>query len=334
MKLYVSPKVEGRGLRMRTQPGFNGNIVTILQAGEMLETLDADNIVQIHLGVKDHWLHVKNSEGRSGYCAAWFLLQSTNPSPAPLETPKSDILLQQNPELKQLSKHPVSQHQSFHFSKKNLTELSPLSASQSQISVPTLLTSSELTPLPAEQLIPEVPEILPPPATTLIHAVPILSQDELYGNAACSPVAACMLLEYYHQLNPLNRTITPPHLIAMLDPGDGTPGKGMSLSNVTDELLSLGYQHISEKIHATLDDLKAELITGPLIVTVGVTLAGQGPRLIQGPGKTIHAMVVKGYSPDAVIVNDPWTGKELHFPQAPFEIMWKLGSNGMYMIRP
>jgi uncharacterized protein YvpB len=336
MKLYVSPKVEGRGLRMRTKPGFNGNIVTILQAGEMLETLEAEKFIQIRLGVQNQWLHVKDLEGRSGYCAAWLLVASESQSGAPhapLGTPLLDTHLQENPELRLLSRHPFSQLKSDQSTQIPSPELDTLTASPQQISPHTLVTSPELTPLSAEQPLPEIPEILPPLATTLLHTVPILAQDDLYGNAACSPVSACMLLEYYHQLNPLNLTVTPQQLIAMLDPGDGTPGKGMSLSNVTDELLTLGYQHISEKIHATLDDLKSELIKGPLIVTVGVTLTSLGKRLIQGPGETIHAMVVKGFSPEAIIVNDPWSGKELRFPYATFEIMWKLGLNGMYMIR-
>jgi hypothetical protein len=143
-----------------------------------------------------------------------------------------------------------------------------------------------------------------------------------------------MLLEYYHRLDPLNRTVTPLQLISMLDPGDGTPGKGMSLTNLTDELQSLGYQHISQKLYASLDDLKTELSNGPLIVTVGVTLMGTGTRAIQGPGNTSHAMVVKEFSPDVIIVNDPWSGKELRFPIGIFERMWKLGLNGMYIIRP
>ncbi len=336
MKLYVSPKVDDRGLRMRTQPGFTGSIVTVLQVGEMLETLDPENIVRARLGVKDQWLHVKNSDGQTGYCAAWLLLKSRNslPPAAPHGIPVSDARLRENPELKLRSKNPGTRSKTIQPAEKPSSELIPLTASQSKVSPHTLTTSSELTPLSAQQTLPEIPEILPPPATTLIHAVPNLSQDDLYGNAACSPVSACMLLEYYHQLDPLNRTINPRQLIGMLDPEDGTPGKGMSLSNVTDELLLLGYQHISEKIHASLEDLKSELISGPLIVTVGVTLAAQGPRLIQGPGNTIHAMVVKGYNQNVIILNDPWTGKELHFPENTFEIMWNLGQNGMYMIRP
>ena len=336
MKLYVSPKVDDRGLRMRTHPGINGKIISILQAGETLETLDPENLVQTRLGVKDQWLQVRNSDGQTGYCAAWLLLKSSNPLPPPVphDFPLSETRVRENPELKQISKFPFAPSKTIQPVEKNSSELEPLTGSKPQVFPHTLTTSSELTPLPAHQTLPEIPEILPPPATALIHHVPILSQENMYGNAACSPVSACMLLEYYHHLDPLNRTITPGQLIGMLDPGDGTPGKGMSLSNVTDELLSLGYQHISEKIHASLDDLKQELVKGPLIVTVGVTLASQGPRLIQGPGKTIHAFVIKGYSSDAIILNDPWSGKELRFPEKTFEIMWKLGQNGMYMIRP
>lgn len=335
MKLSVSHKVDSRGLRMRTQPGFNGNIVTILQAGESLQTLDADDIVHTRLGLKDHWLHVKNSDGQSGYCAAWLLVASISRSDMLLENAKSNIPLQQKLAPKQQSKHSLSQLKAFDADTQNLSELTPLSVSQPQFTPHTLSSSSELTPLPAEQPTLEIPVILDQPSTTtVLYPVPIIAQDELYGNAACSPVSACMLLEYYHQLNPLNRTVSPQQLIAMLDPGDGTPGRGMSLSNVTDELLSLGYQNISEKVHATLDDLKAELIKGPLIVTVGVALTGLGQRRIQGPGNTIHAVVVKGINLDVIIVNDPWTGKELRFPLASFEIMWKLGLNGMYMIRP
>lgn len=334
MKLLVSPKVEGRGLRMRTQPGFNGNILTVLQSGEMLETLENEGIVQSRLGVRDQWVRVRNSDGQTGYCAAWLLAKpggSSNRTPA---DPVPGATWGQNPELRFLSRQTVSSPPPTAPVQPPPLELSPISTVLPQFPPQTLVSSSELTPLPAEQPLPVSPEMLSLPATNLFHDVPLLSQGDLYGNAACSPVAACMLLEYYHRQNPHNRIVTPPQLIAMLDPGDGLPGKGMSLSNVTDELLSLGYQHISEKIHASLTDLKNELIKGPLIITAGVTLARQGSRLIQGPGKTIHAMVVKGFNPEAIIVNDPWTGKELNFPLPVFEKMWELGMNGMYVIRP
>ncbi|OGN74431.1 MAG: hypothetical protein A2X25_05970 [Chloroflexi bacterium GWB2_49_20] len=504
MILNVSPKTEDRGLRMRTLPGLNGGIVCVLQAGEKVETLDADTLVRVCLGEKGKWLHVKNSDGQTGYCAAWLLFESSSSPPAasvsvlpallvevseqigsnhlrlrdhpndaaktlagesagtiltvlesravglpkvgvngkwlhvqdpqahqgyvsafyvqeyisPAETPLPARQFDQHQELIPLSDYPTSQSQSAPQVETPNSELTPLPAEQPQPEVPgpfpqpdtpvatmkvkvtnsvgprglrlrskpnlagsvlkvlpagTLLdvlepvntalsklglfnqwlkvksnTGSQgyiaawfvqaLTPLPPQVVTPSVPtvQISSPPGDTssLLYEVPLLSQDNLYGNAACSPVSACMLLEYYHRLNPLNRTETPRQLIGRLDPGDGTPGKGMSLSNVTDELQFLGYQHISQKLYASLADLKAELINGPLIVTVGVTLVGSGTRSIQGPGNTSHAMVVKGVSPDVIVVNDPWSGKELRISTGIFERMWKLGLNGMYMIRP
>ena len=195
------------------------------------------------------------------------------------------------------------------------------------------------SPPTTEQIVPPSSE-LPQSAPPTIYPVPPLAQGELYGNAACSPTSACMLLDYYHSLDPSNRTVTPAELINMLDPGDGDPGVGMSLSKITDELDSLGYKHISQKVHASLEDLRSEWTNGPFIVTLGVNLVGPGmsspgaSRAIQGSGRTLHAVVLKGFSEDNVFVNDPWSGSEQAFSLDTFGSMWKLGLNGMYMIRP
>jgi len=505
MRLTVSPKVDDRGLRLRSQPDLHGSIVTILQVGEMVETLDTENLVLASLGSKDKWMHVRTSKGLAGYCAAWLLtdpvvvnklqipeqtvllvrvsdqigssylrlrlqpesiantlasepsgtilgvlepraiaqprigmygqwLQVQDPqgrqgfvsayyvqeySP-PVPGPVSAVQEDQDTELIPITDLPVLRPARTAQVKEMDPELTPLPAIQRQVGESELMSFSEMSPkslrvkvsnsvgarslrlrstpslsgpvlgvLPADTqlaiLEPEeqaltklgvfnqwlnvkdnndrqgyvaawfVEPILsipvknapvpnPPveikPNTVSLYDVPTLAQDSLYGNAACSPVSACMLLEYYHRLDQVNRTVTPQQLISMLDPGDGTPGKGMSLSYVTDELESLGYLHISQKIHANLTDLKSELDNGPYIVTVGVKLAGAGKvsngvtHAIQGPGSTIHAMVLKGFSGDSVIVNDPWAGKELSIPMDTFGSMWKLGLNGMYMIRP
>jgi len=507
LKLSVSPSVDDRGLRLRSQPDMHGSIVAILQTGEMVETLDSENVVLASLGSKDQWLHVKNSAGLSGYCAAWLLIDPVNivqsqnadqslflvivsdrldtnrlrlrlqpesiantlasePSGTILTVLESRAAAQsrlgvygqwlhvqdplgrqgyvsayyvkeytspvsesapvvrqgQNSELISLTDEPTKQPASTPQAEKLDSELTPLPAFPTQTSVTELIPIVEKPPTPfmvkvsnsvgtsslrlrsmpslsgsivgvipagshlevlepQQQALPKVgvfnqwlnvkdhlgrqgytaawfveppapipapvdptPVTLQPvaivPKTTSGFEVPVLAQDSLYGNAACSPVSACMLLNYYHVLDQANRTVSPQQLINMLDPGDGTPGKGMSLSNVTDELESLGYMHISQKIHASLADLKAELANGPFIVTVGVKLVGPGtvssgvPRSILGPGSTIHAMVLKDLSNDSALVNDPWSGKELSLPLDTFGSMWKLGLNGMYMIRP
>jgi uncharacterized protein YvpB len=512
MILNVSPEIDARGLRLRLQPGLNGGIVTILQAGERLETLEADNVVRARLGRKEQWLQVKDSQGQSGYCAAWLLQEPVStprpPSTSPAELQvkvsgqigRNDLRLRLQPEAaastlasempgtlltvleprssglpkvgvngQWLHVQDPQGRQGYVFAQHVEAYQPPAASSMPDpktdpnselISLPEVTVSQAETHLPVEPaapvmkpeaevqsapalepipqpvvstapvlvrvassvgsrglrlrskpslagavlevmpagtlleileplntalpkvgvvnqwlnvkdnsgsqgytaawfveavspLPPQIPNSTPPgtstpqspttaaaQATHLVYDVPMLAQDNLYGNAACSPVSACMLLEYYHKLDGLNRAVTPQQLIAMLDPGDGTPGKGMSLSNVTDELQSLGYIHISQKLYASLADLKTELINGPLIVTVGVKLVGPGTlssslgRAIQGPGNTSHAMVVKGFSPDTILVNDPWTGKELRFANQIFESMWKPGLNGMYIIRP
>lgn len=166
------------------------------------------------------------------------------------------------------------------------------------------------------------------------------SQGNLYGSAACAPTSVSMALDYMHSQNPDLQTATPQELIGMLDQGDGTPGRGLSLSNLTDELGELGYHNISEKAGANMDELQSALQDGPVIVTTGVKIVGPGtvasdvPRAIEGPGGTVHAMLVKGLGAEKVAVNDPWTGRELQFDRATFDKMWTGGSNGMYVIRP
>jgi len=188
---------------------------------------------------------------------------------------------------------------------------------------------------------PVVPPQTPPEKKfDLLYDVPAESQGSLYGSAACSPTSASMVLDYFHNQDPRNQTIAPDKLISMMDKGDGTPGQGVSLSNLTDELNGLGYNHITTQVNARLDDLKNQLKSGPVIVTAGVKIVGPGsvtsdvPRAVTGPGSVMHAMVVKGISADTVLVNDPWSGSEMQIPVETFNQMWSSGSNGLYAIRP
>ncbi|MCB2160548.1 C39 family peptidase [bacterium] len=168
------------------------------------------------------------------------------------------------------------------------------------------------------------------------YQVPVRSQGALYGNAACSPTSVSMVLDYYHAQNPENASVNPDTLIGLMDNGDGTSGRGISLSNLTDELNDLGYNNISQRVGVTMDNLQSELKNGPVIVTTGVSLVGSSdvPRAITGSGSTIHAMVVTGVSDNIVYVNDPWSGSRLEFSQEQFSTMWSNGQNGYYAIRP
>ena len=209
---------------------------------------------------------------------------------------------------------------------------SPIPEEAAPASTPTSTTFGDLLNEPPPVTEPAQPTEMPPYETH--YDMPPKAQGDLYGSAACSPTSVSMVTDYYHAQNKANNTITPSELIDMLDKGDGTPGSGMSLSNLTDELGDIGYKNISQKVNANITDLQSELIKGPVIVTTGVKLIPGEARDIQKAGSTIHAMVIKGVSADNVAVNDPWSGAEKVFSRATFDQMWSNGSNGMFAIRP
>lgn len=174
---------------------------------------------------------------------------------------------------------------------------------------------------------------VPPIPPTNGYSVPIKSQGTLGGSAACAPTSVSMILDYYHNLNPQNKTAAPAELLAMLDKGDFTHGKGMSLNQITDELQDLGYHNVTVQVDAGLSDLQNHLQQGPVITTVRLDMkSGQ----LAATGSVVHAVVVKGLSADGqtVFINDPWTGSEVRLPVADFAATWKGGSNGLYVIRP
>ncbi len=166
------------------------------------------------------------------------------------------------------------------------------------------------------------------------NEVPTKSQGPLYGAAACAPTSVSMVLDYFHNLDASHAAANPQELIKMLDKGDGTPGSGVRLDLMNDDLGELGYKNITIKIGANMDDLASNLKNGPVIVTTGVKLIGGEVRDIQQAGSTIHAMVVKGLNDTSVVVNDPWSGSEKVFSRATFDKMWNKGQNGIYVIQP
>lgn len=197
---------------------------------------------------------------------------------------------------------------------------------------PALPLLSETT-FPSATIPPSAQPITQPAPPTNGYPVPIKSQGSLGGNAACAPTSVSMVLDYYHSLNSENRTATPQELLTMLDKGDFTFGKGMSLNQITDELQDLGYTNVTAQANASLADLQNQLQQGPVITTVRLDMkSGQ----LTAVGSVVHAVVVKGLSGDGqtVYINDPWTGHEVQLPLADFTATWQGGSNGLYVIRP
>lgn len=156
-------------------------------------------------------------------------------------------------------------------------------------------------------------------------------QGSLYGNAACGPTSVSMIMDYYHKKDANNLNATPQEIISGLDQGDGTPGAGVSLSRLDDDIKEYGYQ-VSWQTSASLDDLETTLKEGPVIINGMVDLKGQD---IDIPGSQVnHSMVVKGISPEKVIINDPWSGTEKEIPTNDFQTMWDRSDNVLYIIRP
>ena len=172
------------------------------------------------------------------------------------------------------------------------------------------------------------------------YSVPIKAQGAVYGNAGCTPTSVSMVLDYYNIQNSGNKTVSAQQIVDMSDAADRTSTKGMSLTNLTDELETLGYKNVDVKINAQYSDLQTAIKDGPVIVTAGVKLTGDGiinssgSRTLVGPGNITHAMVVSGVGDEQVLVNDPWSGTQVKLSKETFEKMWTRGSGGMYSIRP
>lgn len=184
----------------------------------------------------------------------------------------------------------------------------------------------------AEQVDVAPASTIPPGKYNVYYDVLPQSQGERYGRAACLPTAISMVLGYYHAQNPGWKTATPDEVLAMLDPGDGTYGEGVSFDRLSDDLAELGYQTSHKQ--GDLDSLSSSLQEGPVIVNVQVGLRTQPAREISITGNYDHAVLVKAMGADAVVVNDPWTGAEKAFSRQDFQRIWSKGGGWMFIVRP
>lgn len=193
--------------------------------------------------------------------------------------------------------------------------------------------SAQAAPPPSSSAQSE-PVPLPSPSEgyDIYHDIPPKSQGALYGSAACLPTSMSMVLDHYHSQDPANASASPNDLIGMLDQGDGTFGRGITLDRMNDDLAELGYE--SKVSSSDMDGLSNALQDGPVIVNSKVGLVGSPARDITPNGSTNHAIVVKAISADSVVVNDPWSGAEKTFPRETFEKIWSGGGNYMIVVRP
>lgn len=142
-----------------------------------------------------------------------------------------------------------------------------------------------------------------------------------------------MLTKYYHGQDPVNKAVEPGDLIKMLDEGDGTSGSGIGLDKLNDDLNEIGYK-VTRNFQSDMTGLKDELKTGPLVVNVKVGLTSSPERALLEGNAYNHSVLVKGVSGANVLINDPWSGKEMEIPSDQFERMWSNGGHWAQVVRP
>ena len=79
------------GLNLRSTPSVSGNLITRENAGSWLKVLEPAAAAQAKIGVQDQWLNVLDSQGNSGYVAAWYIQSSSGqvtPTPSPAPSPQ------------------------------------------------------------------------------------------------------------------------------------------------------------------------------------------------------------------------------------------------------
>jgi hypothetical protein len=80
MKVYVLED----DLALRADPSMGAYLWKRMIAGSELLSLEDAAITKSKLGQQGQWIQVQDSTGQQGYTAAWYVLDSKDPKPAPL----------------------------------------------------------------------------------------------------------------------------------------------------------------------------------------------------------------------------------------------------------
>ena len=170
--------------------------------------------------------------------------------------------------------------------------------------------------------------------------VPIKSQQGLDNQGdetkfGCVPTSTSMVLEYWHNQDSDNKTLSPQQLLDLnISDGDFTEGKGMGIDEIADELSSLDYgsnvyQNSSREV------LIDEVAKGPVVATVRLGMKTAGDS---------HAVVVTDINENTntVNINDPWTGLDHTYSWDDFAASWgakyvgpdNISTNNLLTIHP
>ena len=83
LTVLVSQSIGSAGLRLRSLPATNANILAILPAGTKLTTLEPTEQALLKIGQRNQWLSVRDGDGNVGYVAAGYVEPENAPVPAP-----------------------------------------------------------------------------------------------------------------------------------------------------------------------------------------------------------------------------------------------------------
>ena len=136
--------------------------------------------------------------------------------------------------------------------------------------------------------------------------VPIKSQQGLDNQGdetkfGCVPTSTSMVLEYWHNQDSDNKTLSPQQLLDLnISDGDFTEGDGMRIDKIDDELSSIDYKSKTHQ-NSSREVLIDELAKGPVVATVRLGMKKTGRS---------HAVVVTGINENTntVYINDPEEG--------------------------
>ena len=84
-ELYVavSPSVGSLGLRLRSEPDYDGSTITGLSVGTRLKVLEETEQAEPKIGVLAKWVNVSDPDGLVGYVAAWYVEKIEEPVEVP-----------------------------------------------------------------------------------------------------------------------------------------------------------------------------------------------------------------------------------------------------------
>jgi predicted double-glycine peptidase len=148
--------------------------------------------------------------------------------------------------------------------------------------------------------------------------VPVQSQHGLTYRGVrtdfgCTPTSTSMVLDFYHQQNPDNLTMSAQDLLDTNAAQGEFHATGMSPSHIADEVDRLGYTS-TDHLNSNFEELKSAVEKGPVIAVVKLNMAASGEN---------HSVVVTGISgKNEVHVNDPWIGESKTYSWAQFSKSW------------